>query len=148
LIYKIEYFSYKILKVHYGSILLETLISIVLLGLIVVGSFYSYSFVHQRILAQRQQRIVLGVMQGWMEEISSYIISNGATDNFSDPNVQIGLENRFRQKFTKDVSVLFTPGIIIIPDIIIDPDNDLIEITIKATLNGMPINLYTELYTD
>ena len=139
----------KKLKKKKGSILLETLISIVLLGLIVVGSFYSYSFVHQRILAQRQQRIVLGVMQGWMEEISSYLISNGATDNFADPNVQAGVENRFRQQFRDDASVLFTPGITIDPNIdLVSIDNDLIEIRIWATLNGMPINLYTELYTD
>ncbi|MGA1790714.1 MAG: hypothetical protein ACMUIM_04455 [bacterium] len=129
--------------------MLETLISILLLGLIVVGSFYSYSFVHQRILSQRQQRIVLGVMQGWMEKTSSYILSNEATDDLTDPNVQIGIENSFRQQFRDDVSTLFTPGISIDPNIDLNSiDNDLIEIRIWATLNGMPIYLYTELYTD
>ena len=64
-----------------GSILIETLISIILLGLIVIGSFYSYSLVHQRILTQRQHRVALGVLQGWMEKTTSHIISN-----YLDPN--------------------------------------------------------------
>lgn len=129
--------------------MIETLISIVLLGLIVVGSFYSYSFVHQRILTQRQQRIALGVLQGWMEKTSSYLITHEATDDLTDSNVLADIENSFRQEFIDDVSTLFTPGISIDPNIALKSNgNDLIEIRIWATLNGLPISLYTELYTD
>lgn len=138
-----------ILKHSSGSILLETLISIVLLGLIVIGSFYSYSIFQKRILAQRQQRIVLGILQGWMEQTMSSLMDS---NNPLDPNVLINpidkakKENEFMEQFKTEIPSIFDPNTDIDPNIVLDLNNDkMITIRIRVTLNDLPITLYTEI---
>ena len=147
---KIGYlFSLKKVNQPNGSILIETLISIVLLGLIVVGSIYSYSLVHQRILSQRQQRVALGVLQGWMEQTSSHLFS------YPDPNALMkqpvldGIKNHFiLDVFNDDIANMFVPGTNIVPGIEIHPNGkNIIDIRIWVTINGLPVTLYTQLYT-
>jgi hypothetical protein len=118
-----------------GSILLETLVSIVILGVIVVGSFYSYSFVYQRIQSQRQQRIALSVLQGWMERTISSLDLMG-------PNAL----NDLREEFESQIDTFFiSDNQNIEPYIHIGNREGMTTIDIEISLNGLPISLYTEI---
>jgi hypothetical protein len=138
-----------------GSILLETLISILILGLIATGSFYSYGFVYQRIHSQRQQRFALSMLQGWMEDTISSLLDpdellelTKLKDQKNDNAIKKYLrekERDFREKFKAEISTLIDPNDNINPEIaFIDPDisiecidngdYDMIEIRITATL--------------
>lgn len=152
-----------------GSILLETLISIVILGLIVIGSFYSYSLVHQRIRFQRQYRIVLGLLQGWMERaISSVLDSNylkdldpdflNASDMLRDPNKRSLIERDLEVQFKEEIYPVFYPTIdtniagfidsnivFIDSNIFLDPNDNMIVIEIRVALDDLPIRLYTKI---
>ncbi len=117
------------LKHFHGSILLETLITIVILGLIVTGSFYSYSFVYQRIHFQHQQKIALSVLQGLMEQAM-----------IQGPNA----ENNLREEFESQRENLFKHG-----NQTFDSDfgrrGDMTTINLTISLDGFPITLYTEI---
>ena len=154
-----------------GSILLETLISIVILGLIATGSFYSYSFVYQRIHSQRQQRLALGVLQGWMEETISSLLNESLNPAIlRDINSKRIIEQYYITKFKAERSTMIdpnnniNPGIALIdPNIsleIIDDDNsddrdNMIGIRISGALSNsedlvsskkdLKISLYTEI---
>lgn len=127
-----------ILKQFHGSILLEALISIVILGLIVTGSFFSYGFVYQRIRSQRRQRQALSLLQGWMEEAiaSTYLNAPNAEDIFRN-EFESQIEDFYEFDFQN-----------IDPDIDIDNRNGMTTIEIQISLNGLPISLYTELETE
>lgn len=162
-----------ILLQHFrGSILLETLISIVILGVIVIGSFFSYSYVYQRIYSQRQQRLALGVLQGWMEEaISSILDPNDPLDFSNIPNsLNTSLNNKedsliveFNNKIP-DLNTRFGSNIAFIEPNIFWPIykankyDHIVEIILRITLSnnediesakrGLPITLYTNIYID
>ncbi|MGA1841344.1 MAG: hypothetical protein ACMUIU_12025 [bacterium] len=133
------------LKHFHGSILLEALISIIILGLIVIGSFYSYSFVYQRIRSQRDQREALGRIQGWMELTRLYV---------SDPNNSSNLNNSANtniaaillQHFAPDIDTnIFDPSEV---DIRVDTNNSMVIIRSSINLDGLPLPLYTEIYLE
>lgn len=127
-----------ILPEHFrGSILLETLIAIVILGLIVTGSLYSYSFVYQTIRSQRQQKIALSMLQGWMERAISSFHESGFID-----------KERLIEEFESQIEDFFISDTQNI-EAYIDTNNKNGMTTLKIGINldGLPISLYTELYT-
>ena len=143
----IFYLLYEKTKNVCGSILIEALISIVILGVIVIGSFYSYSFVHQRILHQRQQRKTLGMLQGWMEETRLHLLINVDPNILMDTTFQAKTEAKFREKFAYEISNSFISGTDIAPNIDLSttPDNKFVNIRIWATLNNLPVVLFTQI---
>jgi len=142
--------QYKVLaNKPYGSILIEIMISILLLGIIVIGSFYSYSFVHHRILAQREQRNALGVLQGWMEDTTSYIQNNVDPNTLINQETLSNFEDVLRHQFIMEVPSIFARDITVVPNINLISDlndNKMIQIYLQATLDGLPISLYSEVY--
>ena len=140
-----------ILKQSSGSILLETLISIVLLALIVIGSFYSYSIFQKRILAQRQQRIALSMVQGWMEQAMLSLMDPNSQCDPNNPNDTAKKENELWEQFKTEMKQFNTKNFSgLDPDTDIDRpklglNDNMITIGIGITLNDLPINLYTEI---
>jgi len=125
------------------------MISILLLGIIVIGSFYSYSFVHHRILAQREQRNALGVLQGWMEDTTSYIQNNVDPNTLINQETLSNFEDVLRHQFIMEVPSIFARDITVVPNINLISDlndNKMIQIYLQATLDGLPISLYSEVY--
>ncbi|MGA1844803.1 MAG: hypothetical protein ACMUIS_09620 [bacterium] len=126
------------------------MISILLLGIIVIGSFYSYSLVHHRILAQREQRNALGVLQGWMEETTSFLLNYADPNDLTNSQTQSSIENVLRQQFVLDIPNAFARGITVVPDIDLssDPsDSRMIRVRLRVTIDGLPTALYSEVYT-
>lgn len=159
------------LKHSCGSILLETLISIVILGLIAIGSFYSYGFVYQRINFQRQQRLALGVLQGWMEETISSLLDPDPNNPLDFNNIANSLKKKEKPliaKFNREIpdinddigtNIAFIEPNIFWPIYTAKKNYDnIVEIRLRITLSknkdvglakrGLPITLYTNIYTD
>lgn len=148
--------------------MLETLISIVILGLIAVGSFYSYSFVYQRIFSQRQQRFALGVLQGWMEYTISFLLDPNDPLDTNDISRSLNEKEQILvDRFNEEVSDLNTnigSNIAFIDPNILRPIyddkgdyDDIVEIRLRISLSNnedvklagrdLPISLYTNIYT-
>ena len=134
-----------------GSILVEVLISILLLSFIVLGSIYSYSFVHHRIRRQLQQRMLLNAAQGWMEQTRAHLI-NIAEDNTMDPNsmmtaaFQQAQEDLLKEKFDREIKDIFKLDTTVASaDVDLNTsDNNFLDILITAELRGLPIRLFTQ----
>lgn len=133
-----------------GFILLEVIISIFLFGFIILGSFYSYSFVHQRLQRQHQHRIALSQLQGLMEQTRSYLIKIASDPGrgpefLMDPVSLKQIEEKLYDG--NSMSGIFDAG----PNIIIDmnlttsENKKFINIELSATLNNLPIRLYTQI---
>jgi hypothetical protein len=133
-----------------GSILLETLIAIILLGLIVFGSFYSYSIVFERIKTKRTDRIILGLLQGWMEYTLSYLTKHHQICDNSNELLQVtdDLQKEFRQQVIgeKEFSRIFTSGGYDYPNIGLECSDRIIRIEIWVPQNGSNIKLITRRY--
>ncbi|MBN2373001.1 hypothetical protein JXL19_04350 [bacterium] len=153
---KIRIFSgLKDQKPSYGSILIEVLISILLLSFFIIGSVYSYSFVHQRIRRQLHRRVLLSAAQGWIEQTRFHLV-NIARDTTLDPNqimtssFQRTQEGLLKARFDKESQDMLNlePDMATIDIHLSNSENNFVNILITAELDGSPVILYTQISPD